>query len=197
MPQPVDGFRPRQLPLPGRYEPCLCGSGAKYKHCCLPLAGSLDFSSFNLLRYVLDHVPQKRFNTLPQSPVDPFAVCDSALQWQEEGATNRAVKLLEPWFSGSTMLSGKLEPLFDQLMDCYLELRNSRKRERLVNRVIERGDATLRSVALQRRSMMLADQGDVDRARERAQFWLARLERRRDTVLARFPRPRSAGLAEL
>jgi len=218
MPQPDADFRPLKLPVPGRNEPCLCGSGAKYKRCCGPLAGGLDFSTFNLLRYVLDNVPQKSFNSLPQSRVDPLAVWDSARQWQEEGAVDRAVKLLEPWFAGSKLLSDKLEPFFDQLMDCYLELGNSRKRERLVATVLERGDTVLRAVALQRRSMMLADQGDVveawnvfsqaqrmdpdnpslvpleltllmsqgdtDRVRDRAQFWLVRLERMRDPELA-------------
>ncbi|MGR9091546.1 MAG: YecA family protein, partial [Gammaproteobacteria bacterium] len=160
-PQPAARFRPRKLPVPGRNEACLCGSGAKYKHCCLPLVGSLDFSSFNLLRYVLDNVPQKQFSALPQSQVDPLAVCDTAEQWQDEGMTNQAVKLLEPWFSGSTVLAGKLEPLFDELMNCYLELGNSRKRNRLVAHVLEHGDTTLRAAALQRRCTMLADQGDM------------------------------------
>lgn len=218
MPQPAARFRPLKLPEPGRNEACLCGSGAKYKHCCLPLAGSLDFSSFNLLRYVLDNVPQKQFSALPQSHVDPLAVCDTAEQWQDEGMTNRAVKLLEPWFAGSTALPGKLEPLFDELMNCYLELGNSRKRDRLIAHVMEHGDKVLRATALQRRSTMLADQGDTieawnafseaqrmdpdnpslapleltllmsegdaERARERAQFWVARLERMRDPALA-------------
>jgi tetratricopeptide (TPR) repeat protein len=218
MPQPAARFRPLKLPVPGRNEPCLCGSGLKYKHCCQSLAGALDFSTFNLLRYVLDNVSQKQFSALPQSHVDPLAVCDTAEQWQDEGMTNRAVKLLEPWFAKSTALSGKLDPLFDELMNCYLELRNSRKRDRLVAHVIEHGDKALRAAALQRRSTMLADQGDMveawnvfsqaqrmdpdnpslapleltllmsqgdaDRARERARFWLARLERMRDPGLA-------------
>jgi uncharacterized protein YecA (UPF0149 family) len=25
----------KRVPLPGRNEPCFCGSGKKYKHCCL------------------------------------------------------------------------------------------------------------------------------------------------------------------
>ena len=218
MPQPEADFRPLKLPEPGRNEPCLCGSGNKYKRCCLPLAGTFDFSGFNLLRLVLDNVSQKQFKTLPKSHADPLAIYDTAMQWQDEGLTERAVKLLEPWFAGSVALTGKLEPLFDQLMDCYLELGNSRKRNRLITQVIEQGDTRLRATALHRRSMMLADQGDsvaawdvfteaqrmdpdnpalvpleltllmskgeVDRVRERAQFWLVRLERMEDPDLA-------------
>ena len=218
MPQPEADFRPLKLPEPGRNEPCLCGSGNKYKRCCLPLAGTLDLSGFNLLRLVLDNIPQKQFKTLPHSHADPIAIYDTAVQWNDEGNIERAVKLLEPWFGGNGTLNGNLEPLFDELMDCYLDLGNSRKRERLITQVIERGDSRLRAVALHRRSMMLADNGDpvaawevfleaqrldpdspalvpleltllmsqgkVDKVRERARFWVARLERMRDPGLA-------------
>jgi hypothetical protein len=33
-PLPSNGFRPRPLPAPERNQPCMCGSGRKYKHCC-------------------------------------------------------------------------------------------------------------------------------------------------------------------
>jgi hypothetical protein len=29
-----NGYRPRSLPAPKRNEPCPCGSGRKFKHCC-------------------------------------------------------------------------------------------------------------------------------------------------------------------
>ena len=32
-PEPIAASR---APLPGRNDPCLCGSGAKFKKCCLP-----------------------------------------------------------------------------------------------------------------------------------------------------------------
>ncbi|MBI2319882.1 MAG: SEC-C domain-containing protein [Betaproteobacteria bacterium] len=218
MPLPDAGFQPRRIAEPGRNEPCLCGSGEKYKRCCLPLAGTLDLGGYNMLRHVLDTLPKKHFIELPASRVDPIAVYDTARQWQEEGDNERATALLEPWFEGDTPLVGKLEPLFDQLMDCYLALGEERKRDRLVETVLERGDRELRAAALQRRSTMLADRGDIERAwesfreaqrtdpdnpshaaleitllvsrgeteqaRERARFWIARLERLRDPRLA-------------
>ncbi len=218
MPLPEANFQPRRIPVPGRNEPCLCGSGEKYKHCCLPLAGFLDLSNHNMLRYVLDSLPKKCFTELPASRVDAIAVYDTACQWHGEGDIERARALLEPWFVGHSPLAGKLEPLFDQLMDCYLIRGDERKRDRLVAEVIKRGDRELRAAALQRRSTMLADRGDIEqawesfreaqrvdpdnpshatleltllvsrgeieRARERARFWIARLERLRDPALA-------------
>jgi tetratricopeptide (TPR) repeat protein len=128
------------------------------------------------------------------------------------------VALLEPWFAGDAPLAAKVEPLFDQLMDCYLALGKERKRARLLAEALARGDRVLRTAALQRRTTMLADKGDTDgawesfleaqredpdnpnhgtlevtllvsrgetgRARERARFWIARMERMRDPELA-------------
>lgn len=218
MPHPEHGYRPRPLPTPGRNDPCICGSGEKYKRCCLRLARHFDFENYNMLRHVLDQMPQKDFRALPGTQVNPLAVADTAAQWHEEGKAKRAVALLEPWFAGESTLSGVLEPLCDQLMECYFDLGNTRKREGLVTKLIERGDKVMRAVALQRRSMMLADtgyyagaweaftaaqrmdpdnlslvpleltlqlsQGHDEQARERARFWLARLERMRDPDLA-------------
>jgi len=33
-PLPRHGYLRQRLPQPGRNEPCSCGSGRKYKHCC-------------------------------------------------------------------------------------------------------------------------------------------------------------------
>ncbi|MCH4565515.1 SEC-C domain-containing protein [Halomonas sp. EGI 63088] len=33
-PLPSNGFQPRPLPVPGRNDPCPCGSGKKFKRCC-------------------------------------------------------------------------------------------------------------------------------------------------------------------
>lgn len=219
MPLPDFGFRPSPLPKPGRNEPCDCGSGRKYKHCCLPTEDlAPPFREVNLLRYVLDATPVRRLPELPSSRVDPDAVWDTARQWLEERDGRRAVALLEPWFAEGRELTGRLEPMFDLLMDCYLRGGNERKRKKLVERVLARGDRTLRSAAMQRRTAMLADrgeledawasfreaqredpgstglahlevillagQGDFNRAQERATFWIAALERRRDPQLA-------------
>lgn len=214
MPLPDNNFRARRLPYPGRNEPCLCGSGEKYKHCCLPLKDSFSLDGYNMLRHVLDNLPRKIFSALPNTAAQPLAVADTAMQWLDEEHPERAVALLEPWFSQGKQFGAEFEELFDVLMAAYLELGNARKRDKLIDKVLTQGDKTMRSVAMQRRSTMLADQGDLagaweaytsaqrldpdnpalitleltlllaegqfDQARERAVFWLARLERLRN-----------------
>lgn len=219
LPQPAHGYRSRPMPRPGRNEACPCGSGRKYKHCCLALDDRRPpFDMFNLLRYVLDALPATRFAELPGSVADPLAVWDAARQWHEGGEARRATQLLEPWFAAEHRLDERLEPLFDLLMDLHLDAGRTRRRERLLENVLARGDRGLRAAALQRRATMLADRGEVaqawtafreaqredpenpslahlelvllagrgeyDRVAERARFWLARFERRRDPRLA-------------
>jgi len=164
MPLPEAGFQSRRLAEPGRNEPCLCGSGRKYKRCCLRLRGILDLARYNMLRHILDSAPKKRFAELPGSRVDPLAVWDTARQWHEEGDDERAAALLEPWFAGEGPLGAQIEPLFDQLMDCYLALGQERKRTRLIARALARGDSAVRVSALQRRATILADRGDLEGA---------------------------------
>ncbi|MEX2517320.1 MAG: SEC-C metal-binding domain-containing protein, partial [Gammaproteobacteria bacterium] len=164
MPLPAHNYRVRAVPRPGRNAPCLCGSSRKYKHCCLTLEGVLSFREYNMLRHVLDYLPKKEFSSLPDTAVAPVAIADTAHQWRNENELLRAVALLEPWFAGSGKLNGKLAPLFDELMDLYYLLGNTRKRSRLTETLKQRGDRELRATALQRQATILADRGQFDEA---------------------------------
>ncbi|MEX0827711.1 MAG: SEC-C domain-containing protein, partial [Haliea sp.] len=164
MPLPAHNYRVRSVSRPGRNAPCLCGSGRKYKHCCLVLEGGLSFREYNMLRHVLDFLPKKEFSSLPGTAAEPVAIADTAHQWRDEDELLRAVALLEPWFAGTGKLTGKLAPLFDELMDLYYLLGNTRKRSRLMEKLKQRGDRELRATALQRQATILADRGQFDEA---------------------------------
>lgn len=158
-PLPQHGYLPHKLPRPGRNEPCFCGSGRKYKHCCEPIDSGMPFPAINMLRYVLDATPRAAWAALPASRVDVDAVADAAHQWSEEGREREVVALLEPWFAGDGALPGRRAPLFDALMDAYLALDRPRKREALVQAALARGDRHLQAAAWQRRAVMRADRG--------------------------------------
>ena len=34
-PNEINQMPPSQMPIPGRNQPCICGSGRKFKHCCI------------------------------------------------------------------------------------------------------------------------------------------------------------------
>src|SRR5690606_357626 len=140
--------------------PCICGSGRKYKQCCLALAGALELGEFNLLRYVLDELPESEFPTLPGTRIDVLAVADTAIQWHDEDRVERAASLLEAWFDGETGLPDTLEPLFEELIECYLTLGDDAAHDELIAEVGRRGSPLLRSAALQRQSAADAERGD-------------------------------------
>jgi hypothetical protein len=83
MPVAANRFRPYKLAPPGRNDPCLCGSGRKYKQCCQGLSKALVLSDMNLLRYTRDILPKKRFAELMQVHADPAAVADTARHWTD------------------------------------------------------------------------------------------------------------------
>ncbi len=160
LPMPGHGLQPAGQPRPARNDPCACGSGQKYKHCCGAMSMPPLFGNLNLLRYVLDAYPKSRLGEVAASKASIDAVADTAYQWQGGGDAARASALLEPYFSGSGPLTVRVAPLFNLLMDSWLALGRSSKRERLIDSILQRGDRALKSDALQRRTTMLADRGD-------------------------------------
>ena len=165
MPHPDHHWRPAPAPLPGRNEPCYCGSGQKFKRCCasLPMPTSI-FERFNLLRYLLDSFPATRFDEIPRERLDPLALADTAQQWLTEGDEQRAAQLLEPLFQNPGKLDARHENAFDVLMAAWLTLDRPRKRKMLIDALMEHSDPDLATAARQRKVTMLADQGDWDGA---------------------------------
>lgn len=160
LPQPAFGWRTTPIPEPGRNDPCPCGSGRKYKQCCLGLPSPARlFRDMNLLRWVLDAFTQKAFAQIPLHRLDPDALADTARQWKEEGEDRRAIALLEPLFAEPASLDGRHEPVFDALLDAWPPDERPRKRRALVASLMEHADPDLAAAARQRMVTMLADGG--------------------------------------
>lgn len=158
-PQPQHQWQPQPVRRPGRNEPCWCGSGQKFKHCCEPLA-NFQFPRLNMLRFVLDACPATRLAEVAQKGHAALdAVADTAHQWCEEGQSKRAVALLEPFFAAPKPLTAKMEFLFDELMSALMEEGRNKRREHWIAEVLARGDNGLKSTAWQRRATLRSDQG--------------------------------------
>lgn len=217
LPLPQNGFRAVRTPLPGRNDPCLCGSGAKFKQCCASLTSTFDMSGYSALASVLEHLPEARYAELPAAHVKVADIEDTVDQWLSAGLHERVVALLEPWFAPTAKLTDALEMLFEALMSSYLALRRDADAASLVALLVERGDRPLRAAALRERSLLRLDAGAIDdawedftdarrlapshpsnavieltllvstqrfeEARDRARYWLPRIERERDPAL--------------
>lgn len=160
LPMPGHSLQAVGQPKQGRNDHCACGSSQKYKHCCGAISMPPLFGNLNLLRYVLNAHPKSRLGEVAASNASIDAVADTSRQWLEAGDAVRVSALLEPYFKGAVPLTIRLAPLFNLLMDTWLALGHSTKRERLIDAILKRGDRPLKSDALQRRTTMLADRGD-------------------------------------
>lgn len=166
MPLPALGWKPHRLALPGRNEPCLCGSGSKFKHCCQHLiehGPRLD--PIFLGAQVVLAMPARDWAGLPASRVPPDVVAAAAHQLTESDAQREALRLLEPWAKAPPPWSGARVDLLDLLADLYLDLGHPRKRKALAEAMVKHGDAAVQSLGWQRLSMMASDRGDIDGAR--------------------------------
>lgn len=161
-PNPNRDFALYPLPKPERNQPCPCGSGKKYKHCCHVLEmHDSPLADCNMLYYVLEYAPKTLLATLPNSKVNNEALADVAEQWREEGKMDRVLALLEPWFKPTMTLTKRHRWLFDILMDVYLDTDKPLKRKRLLQRACEADDKQLRADAWQRKASIDMDAGDT------------------------------------
>lgn len=163
-PHPVHRYAPAPLPAVERNARCYCGSGHKYKACCLRIEQDLLFDNVNLLPVLLDELPRRRWGELPGSRIALEMVADTAHGWNDEGRATASVALLEPWFADDSRFDSHHELLFDTLLDTYSELDRPRKKARLLDRALTAGDRTIRSAAMQRRVTMATDAGDFEAA---------------------------------
>lgn len=167
MPLPGHGFAARKLQLPGRNEPCICGSLRKFKHCCAVVFEQLPaFEHEWLGAIMLTEMPRAQWATLPATRVPPRMVLDAAALLHEADELRAVCALLEPWAKLAAPWPAARAPLLDLLCDVYLDLDHPRKREKLARLMVERGDAVVQSAGWRRLSMMAADAGDTAAARQ-------------------------------
>lgn len=167
MPLPSQAFAARKLPLPGRNEPCICGSLRKFKHCCATVFEKLPaFEPEGLGVVMLTEMPRAQWAGLPATRVPPRMVFEAAATLHDEGEERAACALLEPWAKLPAPWPAARAPLLDLLCDIYLDLDHPRKRERLARAMVERGDVQVQSTGWRRLSMMAADAGDASASRE-------------------------------
>jgi hypothetical protein len=209
---PGNNFRPLPIPKPERNQPCPCGSGKKYKQCCMHMETGQDpIPNLSLLPYVLDALTTKQRAELPYGYLSTEELEHVAREWMKVGRAKDSAKLLEGLFKDMAKLDDRAEMAFDCLLDCYDELGNPLKKKKLLERGSAAPNKRLRAAAMQRRCCILADhheyaeawalfqelqrlvpndpslshleiiillnQGEKQRAAERAKFWVARLAR--------------------
>ncbi|WP_290784823.1 SEC-C domain-containing protein [Halomonas sp.] len=161
-------FATEPLARPGRNEPCWCDSGRKTKECCgaVRLPGPVP----GHLMWMLS-LREWKGNTLKAALASGRApaqgLLEAGLIAAETGQRGRAQQILESLFQRGdwSKLPEQAEPAFEILIDLYQERGFHRKREALLDAVLEHGPLFLRGVALERLCLMHLDADDLDSAR--------------------------------
>jgi tetratricopeptide (TPR) repeat protein len=166
MPIPTLGFRAHKLTLPGRNEPCLCGSQRKFKHCCADIVPNLPRFDDELLGgLVIDALPRGEWDALPHSRVPLRMVKAAAQMMCDEDRFEDAARLLQAWAELPPPWPDARAELLDQLGDIYLELRKPRKRKQLALAMVKHGGPAVQSKGWQRLCLLATDAGDEAAAR--------------------------------
>ncbi len=161
-PLPGNRFRPRPLPSPGRNDPCICGSGRKYKQCCAKLPPLPEPHPEEIWELLVSHLSPAQLEQAHAARAIPPALLDElATHYQDEGRSGKAAALLEPLFAaGLDKLDGRYAAALHTLCDAYGDMGHTRKKQALLDRVIQHGHKELKSAAWQRLASMHADAGD-------------------------------------
>ncbi|MGM0783936.1 MAG: zinc chelation protein SecC [Pseudomonadota bacterium] len=162
------GFACEPLARPEANEPCWCDSGRKTKNCCgaVTLPGEVPEQLMWMLS-LRDWTGPTFKAALASGRAPAQALLEAGLIAAETGQRGRAQQILEALFQRAdwSRLPEQAEPAFELLIDLYQERGFTRKREALLDEVLDRGPLFLRGVALERLCLMHLDDDDLDSAR--------------------------------
>jgi len=167
-PLPSNQFRPLPVPVPGRNDPCLCGSGKKFKQCCARMGpdGMIDIPPEVMTALILETVKQSDLKQAWQYLSHPL-LAHVAVSWlrEDEDWAGRALMLLDPIFKqGDKYLDHRDEMALDAMFEICDLLDKPRKKTALLQRFMAHPDKILQVTALQRQCTVLGDKGLDDAA---------------------------------
>jgi len=181
IPLPSNNFRPLPMPVPKRNDPCLCGSGKKYKQCCAQLPDFPVLSADETWPIVFDKLDKETAaRSIRENQVPINALVTIADGYLESDQPKKAAALLAPLFEGNIRKTNDAaEHALHLLCNAYDELGHNKKKTTLLLNITNNvGRSPLRSGAWQRLSTMRIDSGDADGA------WAAFQNAQRDDPLS-------------
>ncbi len=168
-PLPGNRFLPAPVPLPGRNDPCLCGSGRKFKACCAQLPALPPIGQEAVWPLVLTHLPKRvHQEALAAGKLPTSAVISLAVLQAEEGTPKKAAATLEALFAaGIRKPDREADYAMNMLCDLYDDLGFTNKKLRLLQHLIDTEKRSpLRASAWERLSLIRMDADQLGLARE-------------------------------
>lgn len=165
-------YRPSSLPELKHSSPCRCGSGKKFKQCCLQMTNLMPpLDSQDIWVILLEKMStQEVEEALAIYALPIFLILDLADQYQESDMVEAVIEILEPVF---TLPSDKMREdecaALTMLCNAYDAIRQPEMHERkmqLLHQLKDRGSHLIRSEAWQRLSVILIDKDEKKSAWE-------------------------------
>lgn len=165
LPLPRNGFRPDAIAEPGRNDRCPCGSGLKYKHCCLrgERGPALNLREEQLWPWVLEELSRRELEEAARLKCVPLDVlAQHALTLSETGKAKDAIRLLAPFFDPPARFDRAADHAFDVLCTLYDEIDRPKRKTALIERVLSAAPrSALRGAAWSRLAAIRMDQDDA------------------------------------
>ena len=169
-PLPRNGFRPDPIPIPGRNDTCPCGSGRKYKHCCMDVERNAPppLTEAHVWPIVLAALTRKQTEeaiALKRVPIE--AAIERAVRLSDVGKPAQAIAVLEPFLDPLSRFDERADHAFDTLCSLYDDAGSPAKKMTLIERVLAKAPRSpLRASAWSRLASIRSDNGDSSGAWE-------------------------------
>jgi tetratricopeptide (TPR) repeat protein len=169
IPLPSNHFKLQPMAMPKRNDPCHCGSGKKYKHCCAQMP-ALPQISVNEIWPVMFAKLDKEVaaRAIRENHVPVGALAGIASDYLDMDQPKKAITLLKPLFEGAIRKTkDDAEFAMTLLCNAYEDLGYHKKKTDLLQTIIDSvARSPLRSGAWQRQATIRIDNGDADGAWE-------------------------------
>jgi tetratricopeptide (TPR) repeat protein len=167
VPLPSQGFRVRPIPRPERNDPCLCGSGRKYKRCCSQARSLVEPVQEGVWLLLALDLPEERLGDFARSGTVPRAALgEIANELLERGDPWRAAALVEPLFERPERLDERDVDSLEALLSAYGELDLHEELDELVERLGRQLPRVLQAALWREMTVRQAQDGDLVEARE-------------------------------
>ena len=165
MPYPPNRWRARGLPKTERNGPCHCGSGRKFKQCCVEFDHApVPLTTESLQVLALEHAAPEWLTGDKLKEVPAVALGHAAMAWNDAGEQDRTLRILGPWFADLKSLNERHEVAFDAFVDALQQHGQELERRDLIDRMAQHPNKALATAARTRLVSILADQGEMDKA---------------------------------
>jgi tetratricopeptide (TPR) repeat protein len=169
-PLPRNDYRPEPIPAPKRNEPCPCGSGRKYKHCCDKAVRDFGsaFHAGEIWLLVAEHVDGPRLEGLAAyGRIPGKALGVLAYTRLKEHSPDDALALVESIFRNQPeRLDGSYEGALETLLQAYDEIGDEEETEEMLFFLAERLRPPLTAVLWLRWAAEAWDAGEREVGRQ-------------------------------